>query len=277
MSVTTKWQLDTPALCLDLDLLEANVRRMAAFFADKPAALRPHTKTHKCPTIAWMQIEAGAIGVTCAKVGEAEVMARAGIRDILIANQVVGEDKIARLMGLAAHTDVMVAVEDPANARALAEAAAARGITLRVLLEVDVGMGRCGVAPGDPALALAREVCALDGLRFEGLMGYEGHAVMVPDMAERARVTEQSLATLIATRDLLVENGLPVAIVSGGGTGAAGPPDPADPTAEAHVTDTAGHAGPAIGGQDIACIGCQHDGPPLTAPGTSGNDTSVIP
>jgi D-serine deaminase-like pyridoxal phosphate-dependent protein len=219
MSVTTKWQLDTPALCLDLDLLEANVRRMAAFFADKPAALRPHTKTHKCPTIAWMQIEAGAIGVTCAKVGEAEVMARAGIRDILIANQVVGEDKIARLMGLAAHTDVMVAVEDPANARALAEAAAARGITLRVLLEVDVGMGRCGVAPGDPALALAREVCALDGLRFEGLMGYEGHAVMIPDLARRAAAAERAMGLLVGTRDLLVAEGIPVQIVSGGGTG----------------------------------------------------------
>jgi len=219
MILQTKWQLDTPALCLDLDLLEANVQRMAAFLADKPAALRPHTKTHKCPTIAWMQIHAGAIGVTCAKVGEAEVMARAGIRDILIANQVVGEDKIARLMGLAAYSDVMVAIEDLANARALSEAAAARGIALRVLLEVDVGMGRCGVAPGQATLDLAREVCALPGLRFEGLMGYEGHAVMIPDMAERTAAAHRAMGLLVGSRDLLVENGIEVAIVSGGGTG----------------------------------------------------------
>lgn len=219
MSIVSKWQLDTPALCLDAGALERNIARMAAFLADKPARLRPHAKTHKCPTIAWMQMRAGAIGITCAKVGEAEAMVRAGIPDVLIANEVVGDDKIARLMNLAAMADMMVAVDDLGNARALSEAATARGVTLRFLIEVDVGMGRCGVAPGEETLNLARQASTLPGLRFAGLMGYEGHAVMVPDWAERTRAAHKSMAQLIATRDLLASNGLPVGIVSGGGTG----------------------------------------------------------
>lgn len=213
-----KWDIDTPALCLDLCALERNIARMAAFFDGRPAALRPHTKTHKCPTIAWMQLRAGAIGVTCAKLGEAEAMARAGIRDILVANQIIGS-KIPRLMGLAAYTDVMVAVDDAANAEDLSAAAQAAGVTLRVLLEVEVGMGRCGVPAGEPALALARRVAALPGLRFEGIMGYEGHAVMIPNSDERRAAAEKAMAILVGTRDLLQRDGLPVKIVSGGGTG----------------------------------------------------------
>jgi len=216
---TSKWALDTPALCLDAAALESNITRMGEYFRSRAAKLRPHSKTHKCPTIAWMQLQAGAIGITCAKLGEAEVMARAGIRDLLIANQIVGAPKIQRLVNLAAYTDVMVAVDDLQNAQELAAAAEAKGCRLRVLIEVDSGMHRCGVAPGQPTLALARQIMELRGLRFEGIMGYEGHAVMIPDMAERVRVTEQALAALVGTRDLLVENGLPVAIVSGGGTG----------------------------------------------------------
>ena len=211
-----KWEIDTPALCLDGGALERNIARMGAFFRDRPAALRPHAKTHKCPTIAWMQLRAGAIGVTCAKLGEAEVMARAGIRDILIANQIVG-GKIRRLMGLAAYSDVMVAVDDAANAEDLSAAAQAAGATLRVLLEVDVGMGRCGVPAGEPALA--RRLSALPGLRFEGIMGYEGHAVMIPDPEERRAAAERAMAILVGARDLLQGDGLPVKIVSGGGTG----------------------------------------------------------
>jgi len=112
----SKWELDTPALCLEATVLERNIQRMADYFRDRPAGLRPHSKTHKCPTIAWMQLRAGAIGITCAKLAEAEVMARAGIQDILIANQVVGARKIARLVNLAAYSEVMVAVENAGNA-----------------------------------------------------------------------------------------------------------------------------------------------------------------
>ncbi|MGI5915100.1 MAG: DSD1 family PLP-dependent enzyme [Anaerolineae bacterium] len=216
---TSKWDLDTPVLCLDATALERNIRRMGDYFANCTAKLRPHTKTHKSPIIAWMQLRAGAIGVTCAKVGEAEVMAAAGIRDILIANQVMGALKIARLVGLAAYSDVITAVECAEHARELSEAAQARGVALRTIIEVDVGMGRCGVAPGGPALDLARQIEALPGLRFEGMMGYEGHAVMVTDVNERRRVAEEAMARLVETRHLIESHDIPVNIVSAGGTG----------------------------------------------------------
>ena len=214
-----KEEIDTPALLLDLDKLEANIARMAAYFADRPAALRPHTKTHKCPIIAHKQIEAGAIGVTCAKLDEAEVMALAGIKDILIANQIVGRRKIERLMGLAAWTEVMVAVDDARNVADLSAAATSRGVSLRVLVEVDVGMGRCGVEPGEPAVALARQVASSPGLVFEGLMGYEGHAVLRPTFEERKEKAEAAMALLVGAKEQVEAAGLEVRIVSGGGTG----------------------------------------------------------
>ena len=212
-------ELDTPTLCLEADKLERNIVRMAAFLQDKPASLRPHTKTHKCPTIAWQQLQAGAIGVTCAKLSEAEVMAQAGIRDILIASQIVGNHKITRLVNLAAYSEVMVAVDDERNAEELSQAAQLKGVRLRVLVEVDVGMGRCGTAPGQATLALAQRIEALPALCFAGVMGYEGHAVMIPDPQERHQVAELAMGKLIATRDLLIQHGLDVGIVSGGGTG----------------------------------------------------------
>lgn len=214
-----KEDLDTPALCLDIGLVEANLRRMADFFSPLPARLRPHSKTHKSPILAQMQIAAGAIGITCAKLGEAEIMAQGGIRDILIANQIVTPAKIARLVNLAAYTEVMVAVDTRENVIGLAQAAAAKGVRLRVLIEVDVGMGRCGVAPGEPSLALAREIAARPSLRFEGIMGYEGHAVMIVDPTERKRVAEAAMAKLVSTRGLIAQDGIPVPIVSAGGTG----------------------------------------------------------
>jgi len=214
-----KQEMDTPALLLDLDKLEANIARMAAFFADRPAKLRPHTKTHKCPIIAHKQIEAGAIGVTCAKLDEAEAMARAGIRDILIANQIVGRRKIGRLMGLAGWTEIMVAVDDAHNVADLSAAAASRGVGLRVLVEVNVGMGRCGVEPGGPTVALARQVASSPGLIFEGLMGYEGHAVMRPTFKERREKAEAAMALLVGAKDQVEAAEMDVRIVSGGGTG----------------------------------------------------------
>lgn len=211
--------LDTPILLLDLDALQRNIARMARFFADKPAALRPHAKTHKCPQIALRQLEAGAIGITCAKVGEAEVMARAGVRDILIANQVVGPLKIDRLADLASSCDLIVAVDDPANVRALAQACQAKKVSLRVLVEVDMGMHRCGVQPGDAALRLAGQVYDAPNLQFAGLLGYEGHLVMVADPQQRANKVRQAMIPLQETYQLLRSEGLTVQIVSGGGTG----------------------------------------------------------
>lgn len=215
----SKWDLDTPALCLDLRALDRNIARMADFMRDGPTGVRPHSKTHKSPVIAWKQLRAGAVGITCAKVGEAEAMASAGIRDILIANQVIGRAKIARLMGLAADTEIMVAVEALDNARELSEAAVASGVRLRAIVEVDTGMGRCGTLPGSESLDLAREMSRLPGLRLEGIMGYEGHAVMIPDPERRRAVAETAMALLIETREMLERDGLPVPIVSAGGSG----------------------------------------------------------
>ncbi len=211
--------VDTPALLLDAAALRANIQRMADFFSQRPCKLRPHFKSHKCTAIARLQMSAGAVGVTCAKLGEAEVVADAGIRNILIANQIVGPLKIRRLIDLCRRAEPIVAVDSVDNVKMLSEGAAAAGVRIGVLVEVDVGMGRCGAAPGQPALELARRAAALPGLRFDGLQGYEGHCVDLRDEVERAEKTRASLKLLVETRRLLESSGLPVRIVSGGGTG----------------------------------------------------------
>jgi D-serine deaminase-like pyridoxal phosphate-dependent protein len=218
-SHTSLAEVDTPALLLDLDALHANLATMASFFIGKTCRLRPHFKSHKCTRIAELQMKAGAVGITCAKLGEAEVLADAGIRNILIANEIVGPLKINRLMALCRRADPMVAVDSADNVRMLSTHAAAAGINLGVLVEVDVGMGRCGVPPGQPALDLARLVISLPGLTFKGLQGYEGHAVDMRDTAERVKQIHASLKLLVDTRRLLERSGLTVEIVSGGGTG----------------------------------------------------------
>ncbi len=212
-------ELDTPALLLDLDAFERNIQKMAAFFADKPVSLRPHSKTHKCPQIAHRQLEAGAIGITCAKVSEAEVMADAGINDILIASQVNGPVKIDRLTDLARRCDLMVAVDDSKNVAQLSQACIAEKVTLRVLLEVEIGMKRCGVQPGEAALQLARQVMEAPGLYLKGVMGYEGHLVLLDDPGQRLEQVQNAFAPLALTVDLMRSEGLPVEIVSAGGTG----------------------------------------------------------
>lgn len=214
-----KTELDTPALCLDLEVVEENIRQMANFFQGSPVRLRPHVKTHKSPYLAHLQMEAGAIGITCAKLGEAEVMAMSGLKDILIANQIVGEAKILRLVNLASYSEPMVAVDDAQNAADLSKAAIERGIRLRVLIEVDVGMHRCGVAPGEDTLSLAKDVVGLPGIQLEGLMGYEGHAVMIKDPNLRKQTAVDSMRVLTGTADLLRREGIEVGIVSAGGTG----------------------------------------------------------
>jgi len=213
--------IDTPALLLDLDVMERNIAHMAAAFRGLNTKLRPHAKTHKTPIIAQKQIAAGAIGVTCAKVGEAEVMVEGGIRDILIANQIVGPQKIRRLVSLAHHADMMVAVDDARNVEELAQAAQAAKVCLRVLVEVDVGLHRCGVNPGESALLLARKVAKEPGLTFAGLMGYEGHLVFVPSLEARVHRARTDMQALLDTVDFIESHGLPVEIVSAGGTGTA--------------------------------------------------------
>ena len=214
-----KTELDTPALLIDLDTMETNIAAMANYFSTVNADLRPHVKTHKTPIIAHKQIAAGAIGVTCAKLGEAEAVIHAGIRDVLIANQIVGTQKIARLINLAKHSEIMVAVDNAENVQAIAEAAAAKGATVRMLVEVNIGMDRCGVEPGKPALVLAEQICRSSNLIFEGLMGYEGHTVAKPNRSERDTAAREAMQHLLDAKHYLEKHGVQVAIMSGGGTG----------------------------------------------------------
>ena len=211
--------LDTPALLIDLDAMEGNLRTMAAFFRDKPAQLRPHAKTHKSPVIAHKQLALGAVGITCAKLGEAEVLAEAGVPDILVANQIIGAVKIARLAGLAHHTRIAVATDDPANLRDLSRAAEASGAEIGVLVEVNTGMNRCGIEPGEAAVSLAHLAADLPGLRFRGLQAYEGHLVNIGSESERRAAVEAAMAPIFATRAAIEARGLPVEVISGGGTG----------------------------------------------------------
>jgi D-serine deaminase-like pyridoxal phosphate-dependent protein len=214
-----KSQLDTPSLLIDLQTMEDNLHRMADFFNDKQVKLRPHTKLHKAtPALAHQQLEAGAIGLTCAKLSEAEVLAAAGIKDILIANQVVGDQKIRRLVNLAAYTNVIVAVDNYENVRQLSQAAQARGVKLRVLVEVDIGNARCGVEPCGPSLELSKAIAASPGLIFMGLMGYDGHLTFQVDPADRERLAIAANGLLVETRHYIEAAGLEVPIVSGSGT-----------------------------------------------------------
>ncbi len=212
-------EVDTPSLLLEADALEANIKRMASYFANRPSRLRPHFKSHKCTRIAGMQMAAGAVGITCAKLGEAEVVADAGIREILIANQIVGPIKIARLVKLARRAAPIVAVDCAENVAMLSEAASSGGVKIGVLVEVDIGMNRCGVRPGAPALDLARRIASLPGLQFKGLQAYEGHVVDLRDDAEREQKVREALELAAGTRRLIEGAGLPVKIVTGGGTG----------------------------------------------------------
>jgi len=214
-----KHAISTPALLIDLEKMEYNIARMADFFRDKKADLRPHIKTHKTPMIAHKQIEAGAIGITCQKLAEAEVMAEAGIKDILIANEVVGAQKINRLVNLARHTKIKVAVDNSKNIVDISDTAQRKGVKIGVLIEVNIGLNRCGVSPGEPALKLAREVEAQKGLEFFGLMGYEGHTVFIKSYKEREGKAKEALNLLVTTKELLQDRGLECRIVSAGGTG----------------------------------------------------------
>ena len=213
-----KWELDTPALIVDLDLMERNIERMAGYMKGAGVDWRPHTKGIKVPAIAHKAIAAGAVGVTCAKLGEAEVMAGAGIRDILIANQIVGPTKIARLVNLRPHADVMVCVDEADNVAELGAAATANGVTLRVLVEVNVGLNRCGVEPGDPAVALSRQAAGTPGLHYAGVMGWEGHASVIDDPVLKREACRKCVELLAHNAELCEAAGLPVSIVTCAGT-----------------------------------------------------------
>ena len=215
----SKFDLDTPALLVDIPTMERNIERMTKRIIGKGVNWRPHTKGQKIPALAYMELAAGAIGVTCAKLGEAEVMAAAGIRDILIANQIVGPQKITRLVNLRRHADVVVAVDSADNVRELSAAATAKGVELRVVVEVDIGMGRCGVEPGEAAVKLARLVADSPGLKLAGVEGWEANCTAILDPAEKQACVQRSVGLLTGTAEQCRAAGLPIEIVSCGGTG----------------------------------------------------------
>lgn len=213
-----KEDLETPALCLDLDAYERNVARMLTHLRSRGVAWRPHMKGQKAPQLAVRAVAAGAIGVTCATVYEAEAMADAGVDSILLANQTVGARKLARLARLSRRCGVMSATDSADHLEQVAAAARAEGAVVPVVVEVNVGMNRCGVAPGAPAVDLALMATRTDGVRLAGLMGWEGHVLAWQSEEKAARIAA-CLGLLIDTVAQCRAAGIDVPIVSAAGSG----------------------------------------------------------
>ena len=217
-------EIDTPALVLDVDVLERNIARMAEYLRGRKSKIRPHVKVHKSPVLAKKQIAAGAIGITVAKVSEAEVMAQAGIDDILIANQIVGEQKLQRLARLAKRTKLQVAVDNLENAKQISHFASQESSNIGIFVELDLGsnlegiLDRSGVSPGQPATALISEIAKLKNIELRGLMGYEGALRKFTDAKKRRAAVETALGPLVETKDQAEDAGFDVPIVSCGGT-----------------------------------------------------------
>ena len=211
--------LVTPALILDLDVARQNIRTMAQKMSGTHARLRPHIKGQKSPELARLQVDAGAIGVCTATVWEAIVMSRAGIRDVLIANEVVGPGKIAALAQAAKEGHITVAVDDPRNVGDLSSAMVSVGGNLDLLIEVDVGMERGGVRSPEEAVVVAQRIRDLPGVRLRGVQGYEGHCMTETDRTVRSRGVATAMDYLGSVVQRLAEAGFPCEVVSAGGTG----------------------------------------------------------
>ena len=226
---TPVMDLDTPALVVDLDVMDRNIKTLHDRFDQSSAKVRPHVTGHQTPKIAHRQLEAANTvgGISVTSVGEAEVFSDAGITDILVSSQIVTQSKIRRLCALAGSNRIGVAVDNPQNVSDLSQVAEAQSVTLGVLVELDVGLGRCGVAPGDEALELARAVANSPGLRFDGIMaiaplpstsGETSGGPNFPDRQERDAISWQVLQNVLEARELIEKDGLPVSVVSVGGT-----------------------------------------------------------
>jgi len=212
-------EVDTPSLILDLDAFERNLDRMDASLAGKKIAIRPHAKSHKCPEIARRQLARGAVGVCCQKVSEAAAMVEGGVPDVLVANEVVGAPKLKLLTSLAGRARIAVCADDAGNVAELDAAAGVAGVKLDVLVEVNVGANRCGVAPGEPAVALAQAISRSKHLRFAGLQAYQGGAQHLRKVEERRSAIESACADVRRTTDLLGKAGIRCEKVTGAGTG----------------------------------------------------------
>jgi len=206
-------EVDTPALVLDLDAFEKNLATLEDSVKGR-VRVRPHAKTHKCPEVAKRQIALGAVGSCCQKVSEAEAMVEGGVRDVLVSNEIVGARKLARLAALSRRAKIGVCIDSMHHLRELK----ASGADVDVYVEIEVGMKRCGVAPGEPAVALAREVLAA-GMRFGGLQAYHGRAQHIRSMEERHAVIERSAQHVFETRRLLEKAGIACPVVTGAGSG----------------------------------------------------------
>lgn len=213
--------LSTPALIVDVNQFKSNAEKMQKLLAGSSLQLRPHYKSHKCASIAKWQIENGAIGMTCAKLSEAEDLCDAGIEDILIANQIVDPAKIRRLADLAGNCRLTVCVDSIENINALSAAAVNSGNTIYCLVEYDIGMERCGVVTKEEVLALVKHITACENLVFEGIQAYAGHISHVEDIAERKESTAENYKKVKALISCLEDNGIKVKTVSGGSTGTA--------------------------------------------------------
>jgi D-serine deaminase-like pyridoxal phosphate-dependent protein len=211
--------VDTPALIIDLDAFESNLDRMAASLEGTGVRLRAHAKTHKSPVIARLQMARGAVGQCVQKVAEAEVLAWAGVPDIIVTNQVVGASKLARLAALARITKIAVCVDDAPQVAAIEAAAAAAGVVLTVLVEIDVGAARCGVSAGPEAVALAVLIDASPHLTFGGLQAYQGSAQHMRTAAEQSAAIAEAADRSRRTVEQLKQRGIACPVVGGGGTG----------------------------------------------------------
>ena len=208
-------EVDTPSLVLDLDAFDANLRTLKKSLEGKNVRVRPHAKTHKSVDIAKRQIAEGAVGLCCQKVSEAEALAEGGIGDILVSNEVVGAPKIARLAELSRRVHLGVCVDNVENLRQVGSS----GAHLDVYVELEVGMGRCGIAPGEAAVDLVREMKRYPNLRFGGLHAYHGRAQHVRSMADRKSAIEASAKAARMMKKLLLSAHLTCPVVTGAGSG----------------------------------------------------------
>ena len=213
------FDLPTPALIADADIIAKNMSAMAGILGDGPVRLRPHYKSHKCAALAHRQMAQGAIGMTCAKLSEAEDLVFSGIGDVLIANQVVEPAKILRLAVLAGMCRLSVCVDDIGNARALSRAAAAAGSTIHCLVEYDIGMNRCGVRTPEAYLEVASAIRTLPNLRYDGIQAYAGYASHMVSTQEREETTRDNERKVAALAEYLRSRGVEVSVISGGSTG----------------------------------------------------------
>ncbi|AMJ61766.1 DSD1 family PLP-dependent enzyme [Bosea sp. PAMC 26642] len=212
-------EIDTPALVLDLDAFERNLVTMAAYTQAHGVRLRPHAKTHKSPEIALRQIAHGAVGQCCQKVSEAEILVAGGVQDVLVSNEVAGAAKLDRLAVLARNARISLCVDHLDGVREAAEAAARHDVVFDILVEIDIGGRRCGVAPGEAAVRIAEAVARTNTLRFGGLQAYHGSAQHMRSIDERREAIERAGLLTRNTIERLGNVGLACATVGGAGTG----------------------------------------------------------